>query len=271
MRVRKSTSSICPSAGRFTVTILFLSLAAFIFPTVTSASWADRWFYGDGQMPLIVAPPSPISEPQRPSQPSSPKHEFALRHIFDHGLYEYQALHRRLDIRPGNPVLVTSTGGEPVNLGMLPARSIKTRIERLSDRRVSTAQSLYHSARLTGQAATLDASAWVQDDVSAPNTTDKETVLSLARMSWDAYTAEPGTGEWQDATGKFNNSQGFGWEGDSLRGHIFADQNNATVIIALKGTSPGMCDSSGFLLVFLAITCFTCERFIKTPIVTMRC
>ena len=101
-------------------------------------------------------------------------------------------------------------------------------------------QSLYHSARLTGTASTVDESAWIMDEVSAPNTTDKETVLSIARMSWDAYTAEPGTGEWQDATGNFNNSQGFGWEGDGLRGHIFADRDNATVVIALKGTSPGM-------------------------------
>lgn len=121
----------------------------------------------------------------------------------------------------------------------LHARSSRTQIERLVDRRVTTMQSMYQNARLTGMATALDVSAWTIDDVSAPNVTDKETVLALARMSWDAYTAEPGTGEWQDATGNFNNSQGFGWEGDSLRGHIFADKNNSTIIVSIKGTSPG--------------------------------
>lgn len=123
----------------------------------------------------------------------------------------------------------------------LHARSTRTQIERLSDRRVTTMQSIYHYARLTGTAAPLDASAWTIDDVSTPNVTDKETVLALARMSWDAYTAEPGTGEWQDATGNYNNSQGFGWDGDSLRGHVFADKDNSTVIVSIKGTSPGKC------------------------------
>ena len=149
-------------------------------------------------------------------------------------------MHRRLDIRPDDVVWVSSDEeGERTKLSLLHARSTKTRIERLSDRRISRMKSMYHTARLTGNAATLDASAWTLDTISAPNTTDKETVLTLARMSWDAYTAEPGTGEWQDATGRFNHSQGFGWEGDSLRGHIFADKSNSTIVVALKGTSPG--------------------------------
>ena len=106
-------------------------------------------------------------------------------------------------------------------------------------------QSLYRTARLTGTAPTLDASEWTADEVSGPNVTDKETVLSLAKMAWNAYTAEPGTGEWQDETGRFNHSQGFGWEGDSLRGHIFADKDNSTIVVNLKGTSPGTPGSPG--------------------------
>ncbi len=191
-------------------------------------------------MPLAPSPPSLSFDPQAPLPLPNQEHEFSLRHIFDHGLYEYQHRHRRLDIHPDDIVWITANGQNDKHvLGPLHLKSTRTQIERLSDRRVSTMQSMYHTARLTGSAAALDASAWTIDEVSAPNTTDKETVLALARMSWDAYTAEPGTGEWQDATGKFNNSQGFGWEGDSLRGHIFADQDNSTVIVAIKGTSPG--------------------------------
>ena len=119
------------------------------------------------------------------------------------------------------------------------ARSQETVIERLSDRRVPTMQSLYHNARLTGTPATLQDSAWTMDEVLGPNTTDKETVVNLAKMSWCAYVKEPGTGEWQDIGGGFNQTQSLGWEGDSLRGHIFADKDNSTIIVALKGTSPG--------------------------------
>lgn len=227
---------ICYSAGRVTAKLLFSWLAVSTIPTNASASWAN----GANQMPLAPFPPPPSYEPQAPPRPPNQEHEFTLRHIFDHGLYGYQHRHRRLDIHPNDVVWITADGGKDRNtLEPLHAKSARTQIERLSDRRVSTMQSMYHTARLTGSAAALDASAWTIDEVSAPNITDKETVLALARMSWDAYTAEPGTGEWQDATGNFNNSQGFGWEGDSLRGHIFADKDNSTIIVAIKGTSPG--------------------------------
>ena len=239
-KARRPTSMIFNSAGRVSVNASLLWLTASIIPQAVSASWADRWLNGAPQAPLLSTYPSLDQQPQAPSRGLNQEHDFALRHIFDHGLYEHQAFHRRLDIKPEDPVWVTlEEQNERIRLGTFHARSTSTKIERLSDRRISTMQSLYYTARITGNAAVLDASEWTQDEVSAPNTTDKETVLSLAKMSWDAYTAEPGTGEWQDATGNFNNSQGFGWEGDSLRGHIFADKDNATVIIALKGTSPG--------------------------------
>lgn len=95
------------------------------------------------------------------------------------------------------------------------------------------------AARETGQAQILDANAWSLDEISGPNVTDKETVLSLAKMTLDAYTLEPFSGEWKDVKGGFNYSQSFGWEGDGLRGHIFADADNSTIVIAIKGTSAG--------------------------------
>jgi len=223
-----------------TAKLLFSWLAASAIPTKVSASWDDGLLKGADQVPLAPYPPPSSYEPQAPSPLPNQEHVFVLRHIFDHGLYEHQHRHRRLDIYPEDTVWITAEGqNDRSPLGPLHAKSARTQIERLSDRRVSTMQSMYQTARLTGSATALDASAWTIDEVSAPNTTDKETVLALARMSWDAYTAEPGTGDWQDATGNFNNSQGFGWEGDSLRGHIFADKDNSTIIVAIKGTSPG--------------------------------
>ena len=246
---------MCSSAGRVSVSCLLSWLVAPVVPTMAAASWSDRWFDAANQAPLIPQYVSSLAELQGSSSRSHQEHNFTLKHIFDHGLYSHQDLHRRLDIRPEDDIWIASDaeGGRSLP-GPLHAKSTKVQIERLSDRRIPTMQSLYHTARLTGNSATLDPSAWVLDEVSAPDTTDKQTVLAFARMSWDAYTAEPGTGEWQDATGKFNNSQGFGWEGDSLRGHIFADENNDTVVIALKGTSPG---KSFFILEQIVYLCYT--------------
>ncbi|TKA64263.1 putative lipase ATG15-1, partial [Cryomyces minteri] len=64
-----------------------------------------------------------------------------------------------------------------------------------------------------------------------------ETVLAFARMASNAYILEPHTGEWEDVGGGFNYTEDFGWESDGLRGHIFADTKNKTVVIGLKGTS----------------------------------
>lgn len=90
----------------------------------------------------------------------------------------------------------------------------------------------------------LSPSAWTIDEVAGPSITDKETVLSLAKMTSDAYILEPQTGEWEDVNGGFNYTESFGWEGDGLRGHIFADKTNSTIVIGLKGTSPAVFDGT---------------------------
>jgi len=82
----------------------------------------------------------------------------------------------------------------------------------------------------------LDASAWTVDDVHGPNITDKETVLSLARMAANAYVLDDQDSEWYDVGHGFNYTTDFGWKNDGLRGHIFADTENQTVVIAIKGT-----------------------------------
>ncbi|KAL6718362.1 putative lipase atg15 [Lecanora helva] len=243
MKTRKPKPAACCSPGSASRCILYLWLVASAIPIAAHASWVGSWLEGAIQVPLIFAPHSSPPNSQA-SSPAPQEYDFFLKHVFEHGLYENQDKHRRMDIGDDSGFWFDEDAEGRANFGKLHAKSATTKIERLSDRRVSTMQSMYRTARLTGAAAALDASAWTLDQVSAPNTTDKETVLTLARMSWDAYTGEPGTGEWQDATGKYNHSQGFGWEGDSLRGHIFADKGNNTVVIALKGTTPAVFDGA---------------------------
>ena len=152
----------------------------------------------------------------------------------------YPHLHRRLDVQPEQVIWVEEDDpDEERKLGAFGARSKSIDIQRLSDRRMEVIQPILSEARWRGQPPLLPPSAWAVDQVLGPDITDKETVISMALMSANAYDQAPHTGEWEDVGHGFNYSDSFGWEGDSLRGHIFADQDNSTVVIALKGTSPG--------------------------------
>lgn len=51
---------------------------------------------------------------------------------------------------------------------------------------------------MRGEAASLPPSAWTIDEIAGPNITDKETVLSFAKMASNAYILVPHTGEWED-------------------------------------------------------------------------
>ncbi len=244
MKLRRSRTEACHSAGRVTGALLLSFIAA--SSTITSAaSWHGGWFDVPDQIPLSPLQPSAALDPETPLNQPSQEHEFTLRHIFHHGTHLYPDLHTRLDIRSGDIVWIEEEGGgRKTAHGSLYARSRQTTIQRLSDRRATVIESLVDTARLTGVASTPPISAWALDEILGPNVTDKETVLSLARMSGNSYTKEPGTGEWQDVNGGFNYSQSFGWEGDGLRGHIFADKDNSTIVVALKGTSPAVFDGA---------------------------
>lgn len=91
----------------------------------------------------------------------------------------------------------------------------------------------------------LSPEAWTIDDIPAPNITDRGTVVTLAYMSADAYVEHTTDGEWLEVGKPFNRSADFGWESDGLRGHIFADESNSTVVIGLKGTSMAVFDGEG--------------------------
>ena len=80
---------------------------------------------------------------------------------------------------------------------------------------------------------------WRLENCSEPDVSDKETVLNLAKMSSDAYVLDNTASDWLNFSTGFNLSSNFGWEDNRLRGHVFADAENRTVIIAIKGTSAG--------------------------------
>ncbi len=233
----------CPSVGKVTAHLLLSFLA--VGPQQTTAGRTDGWTDGANQVPIIPLPPSIPSNPETSLSPSSAQHDFTLRHIFHHGTYLHPKLHRRVDVRPEDSVWMFDDGPTDKD----PQRSFHVRsraetIQRLSDRSFEVVDALMSAARL-GYPTTLDASAWTVDDVPAPNITDKETVLSLANMAANAYIKVPGEQNWEDVNAGFNVTDDFGWEGDGLRGHIFGDEGNKTIVIGLKGTTPAVFDGAG--------------------------
>lgn len=206
-------------------------------------------------------PPHPIPiAPSIPQVPTSRSDVFTLRHIFHHGTHLYPDLHKRLDVTPTtklifNPdttshddptyfdpaAVVASTQSPPV----LSVTSERYEIDRLADRSWSAIQSYIQAAEYIGSPRVLDASYWTRDVVPGPNTTDRQTVINLAYMAANAYVPVKFEGDWTNVTGGYNDSTPFGWEGDGLRGHVFANENNETIIVGLKGTSPAVFDGDG--------------------------
>ncbi|KAK8192500.1 putative lipase atg15 [Zalaria obscura] len=206
-----------------------------------SAGLLDRAFAArrDRYDQHVLLPPGPVVEaPDAAAAPILPReHEFTLRHIYHHGSHDYPGLHRKIDIHPHSTIFELTEDGTIPAQTSFKARSRSMTIQRMADRRRETVDKLLEAGRLRGEAASLPPSAWSMDEIPGPNISDKETVITFARMAANAYILTPGDGEWEDVEGGFNYTEDFGWEADGLRGHIFADTENSTVVIGLKGTS----------------------------------
>ncbi|KAI1312101.1 Alpha/Beta hydrolase protein [Xylaria venustula] len=234
---RRSTSTTCDSAGRTTANLLLSFLA------LSTASPAAASIYNTDS----ILSDSPILAPLVPEPPPPAEHTFTLRHILHHGTYRHPGLHRRRDIRqPEAEVWLAAEDHHPrEQIPALKAKSRSQKIERLVDRRPSTVDPLVAAARERGYVFASSPSAWTIDDVPAPDVTDKETVLSMALIVANAYVETPNLPDWDEVGEPFNRTADFGWESDGLRGHIWGDETNSTIVIGLKGTSPAVFDGDG--------------------------
>lgn len=165
-----------------------------------------------------------------------------------HGV-EDQTIHRRLDVpRSASTMWMESDDGEiEEDNRPLIVRSTPMQIQRLKDRRPSVIDPMVAAAREEGGYWALSPSAWTMDNLAGPDVTDKETVVTFAQMAANAYVETPDTGDWKDVNGGFNRTDdiGFGWDGDGLRGYLYADETNSTVVIGLKGTSLAIWSGDG--------------------------
>ncbi len=163
----------------------------------------------------------------------------SLRDIFHHGTHQHPNLHKHISVPESELSEWTKSSHIPgLNIALV-ARSRFMDMKRLKDRRPSIVEPLVATAQEDGNFwPRSDTAAWTVDRLSSPNVTDKETILTLARMSANAYEPQLGKGNWKDVGGGFNESADFGWEKDGIRGYIFANKDASIVTISFKGGAP---------------------------------
>ncbi|KAI4150549.1 MAG: hypothetical protein LQ340_003999 [Diploschistes diacapsis] len=232
----------CPSAGR--VASQLLAFFAALSPS-TAAAWTFGQELGE-QARLLPIIPLQNSGDSGSRTVSPSKHEFTLQHIFDQGVYLEPNFHQSINVEPPDPHGLSrrdDTEDEEF-AGPFTVQSLPSKIYRLLDRKISDIESLLSAARFYGQPPELPDSAWTLDDLAAPNATDRETVINFALMAANAYNEDKSDPEWEDSRAPFNHSAKYGWHRDTLRGHVYADKKNATVVLAIKGTSPAVFDGA---------------------------
>lgn len=168
--------------------------------------------------------------------------------MFHHDL-NHPAKHIRLDVPKEAPAVWLEQEDGQVEKDERPllVRSSSMQIHRLKDRRPSVVDPRVAAAREYSQVWDSPDDEWSLDSISGPDVRDVGTVLSFAQMAANAYVETPETGDWKDPGGGFNRTDddGFGWESDGLRGYLYADQTNTTIVIGVKGTTLAIWDGDG--------------------------
>ncbi|KAK9449577.1 Alpha/Beta hydrolase protein [Limtongia smithiae] len=193
----------------------------------------------------------PISNPQW--RPSTPELEdpnlntgdvyppgFTLRHVFHHGTNAHPGLHRRMDVS-AEMHLTGAPPHAPFLLGAVPRTATRLRKEQRAPKAMEARLAKVWS-RSGVQSEAYD---WVNEEILTPDVEDPQTLVALAKMTADAYVGVPDSATWVDVGVPFNQSSRFGWDSTGIRGHVFADETNSTVVVAIKGTSSTMFDNDG--------------------------
>jgi lipase ATG15 len=150
-----------------------------------------------------------------------------LRHVFHHGAGQPGPRARRLDVKADRIVAASAAG----QYGPFSVKTAPVTIERPAIRT--------YSAQIPMSPM------WIAENVPGPDVEDKETVINFAYMSEDAYKAGRDDPEWLDVDEQYNTSLPFGWEDSGVRGQVFSDDTNSTVILSIKGTTVAMFEGNG--------------------------
>jgi lipase ATG15 len=187
------------------------------------------------------------NQPPLKQPPSQGQDEFRLVSIHRVGLGKHRnQVYQVLDIPADSSIHSLSTLPNHRETYTIPSTTRKS--THLTDRSRENTLNYISHARLSAQALRDDnplapvvapfSAAWTTEDVVAPNISDMNAILTLAKVASNAYIRIPDTEDWYDLGRKWNESTDFGWEENGLRGHVFANTDNSTIIMAMKGTSP---------------------------------
>ncbi|KAF2631568.1 autophagy related lipase-like protein Atg15 [Macroventuria anomochaeta] len=181
---------------------------------------------------LGVYPSTNSPLPDREVARVSSNDGLTLRHVIHHGAGRPGARARRLDVTADRVVQAEAAG----HFGPFVVKKAPIVIEKPS-----------RIHKYDGQRPMWSTMSpiWVAEDVAAPDVEDKDTIISLASMSEDAYKPGPDDSEWMDVDGSYNSSVPFGWDDSGIRGHVFSDDMNTTVILSVKGTTVAMFEGNG--------------------------
>lgn len=176
--------------------------------------------------------PSPPSLPQQKDDvktaDSLRSHGLRLRNVFHYGAGKPGPRARRLDITSER---IAALADDAVYFGPFPIRTAPVKIDK------SPLQN--HRSQIPMSPL------WLPDYAHGPDVKDKQTVLNFANMSEDAYKPDRDDPEWLDVGERWNDSLPFGWEDSGIRGQVFSDETNSTVILSVKGTTVAMFEGNG--------------------------
>jgi len=145
-------------------------------------------------------------------------------------------------------------GKNPWTIGLpVKERSQRAKVTRLTERHTPGFLDSYleYAMKVKGNSAKLNKIGLEWDpeaDIRVPDVHDKDTLISLALVSSNAYVRLPQNDDdkkhldWIDVGDPWNpdddhHDVNFGWDEEGLRGHIFVSNDSKTVIIGIKGTS----------------------------------
>lgn len=167
----------------------------------------------------VVAPATTAEHPKQGS--------FTLRHLLHHGAGQSGPRALRLDITAERIAVADAES----RLGPIFIKTSPVTIERPAIRSYN--------------AQTPMSPMWIAEDIPGPDVEDKETVINFANMSEDAYKTGRDDPGWMDVDEQYNTTLPFGWDDSGIRGHVFGDEANTTIILAVKGTTVAMFEGNG--------------------------
>ncbi|RHZ68266.1 hypothetical protein Glove_296g25 [Diversispora epigaea] len=154
---------------------------------------------------------------------------FTLKHVYHHCTSKYPNLIRRKDINE------TSLRAQELKTGA----SFTYTLKGIKGKKMTPTKYTIDEYRQKSknEQITLNMD-WKTAEEILPDVKDWDTLINIAKITYNAYTLEENE-DWYDLGDDYKRRDSFGWDSDGIRGHVFGDESNDMIVIALKGTSMG--------------------------------